>query len=485
MFKQTMSRICLGVLIGTVAACAPLTDEHIAATRMDMPDLQRMQNAEAQVKAWPDRHWWRQFRNPELNRLVEAALSKSPTLQIAATRVTQSDAMVDTRAADMLPTLGANAEMFHRHFSSTDFYGPNGGKTFTGAYIDPAVFRYHLDLWGKDQAALESAIGKKHATEAELAMARLILSGAMVKAYFLLCSLEEELALTGELIDQRQHKLHLTQVRFDLGLDTRDGADKSRFLLEGARQQRVALESEITVLRNQMATLAGEGPEWGRRISASEIGDFASWALPEHLPLGLLTHRPDLVAALWRIEAEAQNVKVAETRFYPDVDLVGLAGLRSLNLKDLSLSHGASIAYSIGPTVSLPLFEGGRLEAELSNQQAAYDIAIAGYNKTLLDVVQQVADALAHSHEVQALVASQTSAIQASEAEAQIHRARSQNGLNARDGEVEAQFAVIEQYIKLSKLENRRLDSAVELITALGGGYENSRIPAVASRGEP
>ncbi|QFY44093.1 efflux transporter outer membrane subunit [Candidatus Methylospira mobilis] len=477
MLKQTLFCLCLAVLTG----CAPLTDDHVAATRMDVPDLQSMTDAEARIKTWPDQRWWRQFRSPELNRLVDAALGKNPGLQIALARVSQSDAMVDTRAADMLPTLSSHVQMFHERFSANDFYGPiNGGKTFTGAYIDPAVFSYHLDLWGKDRAVLEAAVGKKHAAEAELSMARLLLSGAVTKTYFRLCSVAEELALTDELADHRKDKLHLTQVRFDLGLDTKDAVDKSRFLLEGVHQQRIALEAEATLLRDTLSALAGEGPEWGRHIAVSEIADIASLALPEHLSLGLLSHRPDLAAALWLIEAEAQNVKIAKTRFYPDVDLVGLAGLRSLNLKDLSLSHGASVAYSIGPTVSLPLFEGGRLEAELSNQQAAYDMAVAAYNNTLLDAVQQVADAVAHSHETQALVVSQDAAIQANEAQARIHRLRSQTGLNARDGEVEAQFNVIEQYIKLSKLKNRRLETAVELITALGGGYEQPLPPAVA-----
>jgi outer membrane protein TolC len=186
-----------------------------------------------------------------------------------------------------------------------------------------------------------------------------------------------------------------------------------------------------------------------------------------------LAHRPDVAAALWRVKAAAKLVKVAETEFYPDVNLVGFAGLHSLNLKDLFLSNGASVAYSIGPTVTLPIFEGGRLEASLKNEQAGYDAAVESYNEALLSAVQQVADALAHWRKSREHDEAQERALHAAEAEAALNEKRFRAGLNTRDSEVEANMQMIEQQLKLSDLQAGHLQAAVGLIEALGGGYES------------
>ncbi|MGZ5076274.1 MAG: TolC family protein, partial [Methylobacter sp.] len=166
--------------------------------------------------------------------------------------------------------------------------------------------------------------------------------------------------------------------------------------------------------------------------------------------------------------------KVAKTNFYPDVNLVGFAGLRSLNLKDLFLSNGASLAYGMGPTITLPIFEGGRLEAELKNQQAAYDAAAESYNETLLVAVQQVADSLAEWRQTLEHDAAQERALEAAEAESTLAGRRYQAGLSTRDGIIDAKAALIRQRLTASGLRNAHLLAAVGLIEALGGGYENT-----------
>ncbi|MEI6336447.1 MAG: TolC family protein, partial [Methylococcaceae bacterium] len=176
-------------------------------------------------------------------------------------------------------------------------------------------------------------------------------------------------------------------------------------------------------------------------------------------------------------EAAAQLIKVAKTNFYPDVNLVGFAGLRSLNLKDLFLSHGASVAYGIGPTVTLPIFEGGRLAAELKSQQATYDAAAESYNGTLLTAVQQVADSLAEWRKTLAHDADQEHAINAAKATAELAGKRYRAGLSNRDGIIEAEAALVQQQLTASEMRSTHLLAAVGLIEALGGGYENTTIP--------
>ncbi|MFZ2448977.1 MAG: efflux transporter outer membrane subunit [Methylovulum miyakonense] len=480
MMNRINHRKCILPLLASTLlmnGCALLPQEGIREKLMAMPGMAQTltsgQDAEKWVQAWPGAQWWKEFHNPELDRLVSTALQGSPTLKAASARVGQAQALADYQAAELLPSIGASADFHTRHFSGKDFYGPAGDHTFTGAYIDPFIFRYHLDLWGKDKAALESAVGKERAQVAELAVARLLLGTSLARGYFRLCAAEEEAKLSQTLIANAGRQLRLARQRFDSGLDSLDPVYANEQKLEALRQRAASLQAEAQILRNRLAALAGQGADWGKTIAVSPARYEGQFPLPTTLALGLLAHRPDVAAALWRVEAAAQTVKVAKTHFYPDVNLVGFTGLRSLNLKDLVASQGASAAYSIGPTITLPIFEGGRLEAGLANGQAGYDSAVASYNSTLLAAVQQVADALARWRESQRHDEAQESAVQAAQEHAKLAATRYQAGLSSRDGELDAEAGLLEQRLKLSQLEAGHLQSAVGLIEALGGGYEN------------
>lgn len=458
-------------------ACAWLPEDGVRAKLLDMPNIEQTvklePEAEKIVADWPKAQWWQDFHSPQLNQLIETALRNSPTLRAAIARLSQAEAAADYQAAEMLPSIGGIVDIHRRRFSETDFYGPTGGKTMTAAYLDVA-FRYHLDLWGKDQAALEATLGKEKAQASELAAARLVLSSAIAKTYFRLGAAEVETGLAHAMTQQQQEKLHLAQLRWQHGLTEQDPIHLGSQKLEAAQQREASLQVEAQILRNRLAALAGQGPDWGKKIQVSTSVFAKHFPMPEKLGLRLLTHRPDVAAALWQVEAAAKLVKVAKTNFYPDVNLVGFAGLRSLNIADLFLSHGASLAYSLGPTITLPIFEGGRLEAELKGEQAGYNSAVEIYNSTLLAAVQQVADALAIWRESHAHDSAQERAIHAAEMSIKLAEKRFQAGMSTRDGIIEANYTVLEQRLKASQLQATHLQAAVALFAALGGGYETA-----------
>ena len=474
--KLSLSLLGLTALLN---GCVLLPQDGVREKLMVMPSMAQTltldNDAEQQMQSWPGLQWWQSFHNTELERLINLALQDSPTLKVASARLTQAESLADYRAAELLPSINASTDFHTRHFSGKDFYGPAGDHTFTGAYLDPFMFRYHLDLWGKDRAALEEALGKAKAQAAELAVARLMLSTAIARGYFRLCSTAEEIQLSAALIASAEKQLHLAKQRWHSGLDSQDGVYAKEQKLEAAHQRETGLQAEAQLLRNRLAALAGQGPDWGKTIVVTETRFADRFPMPKNVGLGLLAHRPDVVAALWQVEAAAKGMKIAKTKFYPDVNLVGFTGLRSLDLKDLFASQGASIAYSIGPTVTLPIFEGGRLEAELAHEQASYDGAVASYNNTLLTAVQQVADALAHWRENQQHDQAQERALAAAQKQAELAATRYQAGISSRDGELDADDSLIEQRLKLSRLAAEHLEAAVELIEALGGGYESEK----------
>ena len=461
-----------------LGGCALLPEDGITAKFNDQPSIRKTiaeedHEAVEMARRWPRSEWWRDFRNQALNRLMDAALRDSPDLRVAVARLRQAEAFADFRAAEMRPAIDSRAVVVQQRFSETDIFGPLGGQTATTAYVDPIVFRYHLDLWGKDRAALESALGLTRARSADLALARLMLGSVVARTYFRLCAADGEARLAGELVSNAEEQRRLAELRLARGLDTRDPIHAAEQRLAAARQRKAVLDAETLRLRHKLAALAGQGPDWGLSIPVENSLYAERFPLPEKLPLELLAHRPDLTAARWRAEAAAQMVKVAKTNFYPDVDLVGFAGLRSVNLKDLFLSHGASLAYSVGPTVSLPLFDGGRLKAQLKNQEAIYDAAIEAYNQTLLQSVQQVANALADWQKSHAEDAAQAQAVLAAEREAGLMGRRREAGLATRMQALDADAILLEQRMKLSALEGEHFEMAVALIEALGGGYDS------------
>ncbi len=468
------------IAISGLSACATLPQpvkppEFQSVNGLDQT-LDATPPSTAIMTKWPQANWWQALHNTQLQDLIETGLRDSPNLQAATARVAQAEAAADFQAAELLPTLSANIELHNRRYSGTDFYGPNGGKTFHGAYIDPAVFKYHLDLWGKDRAALEAALGKERAQGAELAMTRLMLSTAITREYIRLCAVTEDMELSRSLRETAARQVQLDQLRWQEGLSSREHLYPSEQVLAAAQQRETDAAHHSQILRNRLAALAGRQPDWGAQIQIAPLTILTYLPPPQSLSLGLLAHRPDVAASLWRAKAAAQMIKIAETNFYPDVNLVGFAGLRSLNFKDLFLSNGTSLAYGIGPTLSLPLFEGGRLEAELSNEQAGYRTAVASYNQTLLEAVQQVADSLAGWRQTAADINAQTQAVAAAQAAAGLAASRYRAGLSNLDAELEATAALLRQQLTASALLSAHQQASIALIAALGGGYQAENI---------
>lgn len=327
---------------------------------------------------WPDRDWWKVFESPELNKLIMTALSDNPDLKGTAARLQKSQLLVDAQAAELYPTVEANVSFSAQRFSANSVQAKLAGEHFRQLLINPLVLRYHLDLWGQDKAALQAAIGKAQAAETELADARLLLATAISKAYFNLTALVGKLKATEQMTDCRKQLLALSKVRLKIGLISSASVLTDQGALQALEEQETALRAEIQIQKNALAFMVGKGPDWGRNI---DMGTPATPALmlPKDLPLHLLAHRPDVQAARMRAEAAAQEIKVAKTAFYPDINLVAFGGLHSVSISDV-IFQGSSLAYAVGPSINFPLFEGGRLRAQLGYQEAAFNEAVETYN---------------------------------------------------------------------------------------------------------
>lgn len=476
-------RAAPGIFLFTAATllsgCALFSDDDTPRAEMiAVPEMtQTLSETKVSGKVsdqWPTLDWWKTFENPSLNRLIETTLTANHDLKAAAARLRQAQAMVDVRAAELYPTVDANVSFSAQRYSANSTQARFAGEHFRQLLVNPLVLRYHLDFWGRDKAALAASVGAALADDAELADTRLMLAAAVARGYFDLLSATEKLRLAEQIVADRRSLLDIATVRLKTGLVANAPIFQAQVDLNAALQTEAEVRAEINLLRDLLATLSGNGPDWGRDLNVDRGALPERIPLPGDLPLRLLSRRPDVTAARLRVEAAAQEIKVAETAFYPDVNLIAFTGLHSVSITDVLL-QGSSLAYAVGPSIDFPIFEGGRLRANLSHQEAAYDAAVESYNGSLLQAVQEVADALAKWDAIDKTYNTQRQTISAVVENRQLAVSLNRSGLNDSSDVVSAQVAEYEQRYRLAALESQYLTSTVNLFTALGGGYANAK----------
>lgn len=457
--------------------CALFPEEEERAAMIKQPVLEQTLAAAADrlpgSERWPAIDWWRLFAAPKLDELIATAVRDNPDLKGVEARLQQSQSLVDVQAAELYPTIHANVSYSAQRYSANSTQAKYAGENFQLLLINPLVLRYHLDLWGRDKAALQAAIGRAMAAETELVAARLLLSAAVAQAYFELASVSEQLLLARKIEDCRERLLHLNQVRLASGLIAPGPVLKAEVEMRDIQQQVAALRANIALQKNRLAALAGKGPDWGRDIAAGSLALPEQLTLPNDLRLHLLAHRPDVWAARQQVEAAAQEIKVAETAFYPDVNLISFAGLHSVTMTDVLL-QGSSLAYAVGPSIDFPIFEGGRLRANLAYRRAAYDEAVNQYNSRVLNAVKEVADALAHWQAIDARLAEQRQSLAAVKEKLRLAEVRYRRGLSDRGEWLQAQTVDYQQRLSLAVLQGAHLKAATQVIMALGGGYSEN-----------
>lgn len=464
-FRRAM--LLTGLL--ALGGCAWLPDEDTPRARLMALNQLVPTPDNGQPSRWPRSSWWRDFRDPALNRLVETAIAGSPDLKVAAHRLREAQALGDMRAAALLPQVAAGMSVDAMHYSMNSVQLKLAGDTFALAMINPVILQYHVDLWGRDRAALEEALGLVQAEEAENLQARLLLSTALSRAYFRLRLASEQRDLAIAMTATLRERLRLLHVRLEHGLATRQSLETEEARLQEAEQRLQANTLHIRLLRDQLAAMAGQGPAFGDSIrwEADPLAELPP--TPAVLPLHLLARRPDIIAARCRAEAAAKAIEVAEKAFYPDVNIRGFAGLHSVNLID-ALFHSSSLAFAVGPTLELPIFEGGRLEANLAAREAGYDSAVETYNAGLVSAVRQTADALAHLDEATQRTQSQRQAVAALETNRQLADVLAQQGLQDRTLQLEQRYVRDLQVFRLKTCQGDKYAALIDLIEALGGG---------------
>jgi len=470
-------RITIAVLALPVAAwlagCASTAGLAPSSSPRDADALaarHTLQDAQVAAKAWPARDWWKVLNDSQLDALMDEALRGSPTLNIAAARTRKALAAADASATALSPRIDGSASSTRERFYENGLMPPPlGGSTHTVNQLQ-ATLSWEIDFWGKNRAAYEAALGAARAAEVDAYAARLALSTNIAQAYVQLQRAYLLHDVAAATLAERERIYALTRDRNAAGLDSRLELKQAESALPATREELVQLDERMALARNQIAALMGAGPDRGQAIERPSGVALASATLPTTVPAELIGRRPDVVAQRWRIEAAGRDIASAKAQFYPNVNLVAFVGLQSLGAANL-LAAASGMA-GAGPAITLPIFDAGRLRANLAGKDADYDIAVEQYNQTLADAMRDVVDQLASFRSVAAQRAQQEQALATTREAYDLALLRYREGLGNYLQVLSAEQPLLAQQSLDADLRARELELSINLVRALGGGYE-------------
>lgn len=475
--RSGLSLVFLAMALAGCASYRGLDTEGVSLDARDLKVKQSLKGVTLSPAAWPQSDWWKSLGDPQLDGLIREALRDSPDMQIASARAHQASAAASAADAERMPTLDASGGISRSRLARDQ--DPTGvGGTYSTLRSLGVSFNYTFDLWGGQRAAWEAALGQTRAAEIDQQAAQLTLAVDVARAYSDLGQAHIIYDLANDDLKRTRQMLDLGRRRLDSGIDSDYQFQQTESLAASSEEQLIDAEKKLQSAKVAMAVLLGKGPDRGNEIARPKVLQPGAVALPSTLPAELLGRRPDLVAARWRVEAASKDIAASKTRFYPNLNLSAAAGTESL-LGD-ALFGAPSRFFNIAPTISLPIFDGGRLRAGLDAKDADYDLAVAQYNKRLVQALGDVSDTLDQLRAVGRQIVAKQRATDIAQASYDTVVQRFGSGIGNYLDVLSIEQQLLQSQRQLASLNGDQIDLSIQLMQALGGGF-NAKPPVVAT----
>ncbi|HFS5793723.1 TPA: multidrug resistance outer membrane protein MdtQ [Citrobacter werkmanii] len=461
-----------------MAGCAPMHDDRQSLSQQT-PAVNVDSALPAALKnGWPDSQWWKAYHDPQLNALIDSTLRNSPDMQVAEQRIQLAEAQAKAVEAQDGPEIDFSADVERQRMSAEGLMGPfaitDPAAGTTGPWYTNGTFGltagWNLDLWGKNRAEVTARIGAVKAREAEREQTRQLLASGVSRLYW---EWQTQAALKSVLTQIKNEQQNVITVDRQLyqngitssveGVETDIDSSKTDQQLNDVNGKMKVIEARLSALTNSQSTVL--------KLHTSKLPTVES-QLPSQLGYSLLARRPDLQAAHWYIESSLSSIDAAKAAFYPDVNLMAFLQQDALHLSDLFRHSAQQMGVTAGLT--LPIFDSGRLNANLDITKAQSNLTVANYNKAVVDAVNDVARA---ASQVETL-AQKNQHQQQIEHDAQrvvgLAQARFNAGIIAGSRVSEAKIPALREQCNGLVLQGQWLDASIQLTSALGGGYHAS-----------
>lgn len=461
-----MSMIAVAVV---AVGCASPPRREAPDIHVDVPDAWTVEAA-SPAEADTSR-WWMYFESDPLNAIVDEALADNFDLKGAVARVDAAAAIARLSGADLYPHLSAGFNASRRQQNIIGIPIPGGPDLIQsrsnsfGTSLDVA---WEIDLWGRIRNGQSAALADLEASWADLAAVRLSIAAQTVKTWFAVVESRLQLELAEETVES--YRLSADQVRRRYEEGVRSSLDLRLALssLYGAEALLELRKQQFDQTKRQLEILAGRYPA-GRVDVDSDLPTVAV-GVPPGLPSDLLIRRPDLLAAERRYAGAERRVSQARRAFFPRISLTGSAGTLSDQLEDLV--DGDFGVWSIAANLTQPIFQGGRLRANLAQSEAMSDQALAQYAVSLLTAFGEVEASLFAEQTLARQESHTADAAEQSEAARQLAERQYNAGLVDYITVLETQRRALNSQSELLTVRRQRLDARVNLHVALGGGFD-------------
>lgn len=471
---KTVRSAVLAIVATLAGGCAvgPDYQRPAAPVSADYKEAQDWQRALPRDHL-PRGDWWEVFGDTRLNGLEQQLLTANQNIAAAEARYRQARAAAQQARAGFFPTLSATA--------SSTRNGTAADQPVTARHTLSLDASWEVDVWGRVRRAVESGEATAEAGAADLAAARLSAEAELALNYFELRSVEEQEALYRQTVQDYEKSLQLTNNQYAVGVAGRAEVVQAEAQLQAAQAQAVAVGVQRAQLEHAVAILVGVPPAQ-LSLARSELPAHAP-LIPVDMPSDLLERRPDVAAAERRVAAANAEIGVARAAYFPTLTLSGSGGYQSN-----SFAHwfeAPNRFWSLGPSLALTLFDAGARRAQNEQAVAAYDETVASYRQTVLGALQEVEDNLVALRLLDQQIEFQRAAVQAAQEAVRLVTNQYKAGVVSFLNVLTAETTLLNDQRSLLQLRGQQFSASVNLIKALGGGWQGPAAPAAPVAGPP
>jgi outer membrane protein, multidrug efflux system len=423
--------------------------------------------------------WWQLYTDPDLDNLIATAQASNQTLQQAVARVDQARALARVAGSFLYPTITADPSYSRTWYSLNRKSANTGNRVTQRITLDnfaiPIDLSYELDVWGRVRRTIESARAQSAATAADLGVVRLTVETDVAQFYYSLRSLDAQVQILSDTVVAYREQVRLLSSQLRAGLVSPIVVSQAEAQLETTLAQQRDTQRARADLEHALAILCGQAaPTF--TVAPNPLHAPSPPEVPPGLPSELLARRPDVAVAEQNVVAANAQIGVATANFFPRFTLTATAGLQSFDAS--SLFTWQSRAASIMPSVSIPIFEGGRLKAQLAATKAAYRETVAAYVNQVLIAYGDVEDALNDLHATSDEVQNLRRAVTASREYLRLANVLFKQGLADYLIVIDAERTLLANQVSLAQMVNLQMGASIRLIKALGGGWNPAELTA-------
>lgn len=490
---QTMNKLRTFTAITTLAsavalaACSLAPAYKVPATPVTPQYQSNAPWAQAAPSDQLDRAgWWKLYQESELNNLEQRLIANNTDLHAAYFHYVQAEAFVKQVSSQLYPQVSTAGNVQRDRESDTrPLRGATSPADYNSATLGAEV-DYEVDLWGRVRDSVAAGKDESEASQSDLASTQLSLEVELARSYLDLRGVDQEIHLLDGTNQAYQKALELTSSLHKGGVVSGLDVARAKTQLSSAQSDLSQLKAKRALLEHAIAALVGTTAS-DFQIQA-RIDPVPLPAIPVGIPSALLQRRPDIAAAERRVAAANSRIGVARAAYFPSLTLSAQGGVQSSVYADL-LSAPASF-WTIGPTLAVYLFDGGKRKAQVESAKAATAEAGERYRSVVLSSFRQVEDNLSLLDELGTATAQQQDAAAAAELSVNLSVARYKRGVVSYLDVVEAQSAALQSERSVISIRTQQLDADVDLIRALGGGWtrddlNTSDVAANPGKGPP